>query len=159
GQTSRPIRTVAHVLQFCSHVRTSRPGGRTHPRGCDTRALCRHVPMGRTLMASERLARPRTRTEPMVAGIRISHPHRLIYPELDLSKLQLARYYDQIASWMVPHVRGRPLTLVHCPAGMSGPCQFMRHRKVWGPSALRRVRIREKTKIGEYLVADSIAAV
>jgi bifunctional non-homologous end joining protein LigD len=35
-------------------------------------------------------------------------------------------------------------------------CVFMKHAKVWGPSALRRVRIREKTKIGEYLIADSV---
>jgi bifunctional non-homologous end joining protein LigD len=51
------------------------------------------------------------------------------------------------------------LTLLHCPAGVAAPCRFLKHAKAWGPSALRRVRIREKTKIGEYLVADSIEAV
>jgi bifunctional non-homologous end joining protein LigD len=94
-----------------------------------------------------------------VAGVRISHPDRLIYPDLGFSKVQLARYYDDIAEWVMPHVRGRPLTLVHCPAGVSGPCTYLKHAKAWGPSALRRVRIQEKTKVGEYLVADSIAAV
>jgi bifunctional non-homologous end joining protein LigD len=94
-----------------------------------------------------------------VAGIRLSHPDRLIYPELHLSKLDLARYYEAIGDWIVPHVRGRPLTLVHCPQGVAGPCQFMKHAKVWGPAALRRIRIQEKTKVGEYLVADSPGAV
>jgi bifunctional non-homologous end joining protein LigD len=93
------------------------------------------------------------------AGIRISHPDRLIYPELQLSKLQLAQYYETIGKWILPHVQGRPLTLVHCPEGIAGACRYLRHAKAWGPSALRRVRIREKTKVGEYLVADSIAAV
>jgi DNA ligase D-like protein (predicted polymerase) len=96
---------------------------------------------------------------PVVAGIRISHPDRVIYPDLDISKLQLARYFERIGGWILPHVRGRPLTLVHCPAGLGGPCRFLRHAKVWGPDALRRVRIREKTKIGEYLVADTVSAV
>jgi bifunctional non-homologous end joining protein LigD len=96
---------------------------------------------------------------PIVAGIRISHPDRLIYPDLELSKLQLARYYDDIADWIVPHVHGRPLTLVHCPSGIAGPCMYMKHAKAWGPNALRRVRIQEKTKVGEYLVAESIGAV
>jgi bifunctional non-homologous end joining protein LigD len=96
---------------------------------------------------------------PVVAGIRISHPDRLIYPDLDLSKLQLARYYNDIADWILPHVHGRPLTLVHCPSGIAGPCMYMKHAKAWGPNALRRVRIQEKTKVGEYLVAESIAAV
>jgi bifunctional non-homologous end joining protein LigD len=94
----------------------------------------------------------------VVAGIRISHPGRLIYPDLRFSKLELAQYYEVIGEWILPHIQGRPLTLVHCPEGIAGPCSFLRHAKAWGPSALRRVRIREKTKIGEYLVADSIPA-
>ncbi len=94
-----------------------------------------------------------------VAGIRISHPDRLIYPDLGISKIQLARYYESIADWIVPHVAGRPLTLVHCPAGIAAPCSFLKHAKAWGPNALHRVRIQEKTKVGEYLVADSIEAV
>ncbi len=94
-----------------------------------------------------------------VAGVRISHPDRLIYPEQGLSKLQFARYFESVADWIVPHVKGRPLTLVHCPAGIAAPCMFMKHAKQWGPNALRRVKIQEKTKIGEYLVADNIEAV
>jgi len=96
---------------------------------------------------------------PIVAGIRISHPSRLIYPDLGFSKLDLVRYYEAIADWIVPHVRGRPLTLVHCPTGIAGRCLYLKHAKAWGPSALRRVRIQEKTKVGEYLVADSLSAV
>ena len=94
-----------------------------------------------------------------VAGVRISHPDRLIYPELGISKIELARYYESIADWIVPHVKGRPLTLVHCPAGIAAPCLYLKHAKQWGPTALRRVKIQEKTKIGEYLVADNIQAV
>ena len=92
--------------------------------------------------------------EPTVAGIRISHPERLIFPELGMRKIDLATLYGAIAKWVVPHVAGRPLTLVHCPQGLGGPCSYMRHTRVWGPAALRRVNIRERTKTGEYLVAD-----
>ena len=94
-----------------------------------------------------------------VVGVRISHPDRLIYPDLGISKIQLARYYEGIADWIVPHVAGRPLTLFHCPAGLAAPCIYLKHAKAWGPSALRRVKIQEKTKVGEYLVAASIEAV
>ena len=92
-------------------------------------------------------------------GVRISHPDRLIYPALGISKIALARYYERISDWILPHVAGRPLTLVHCPAGLAAPCRYLKHAKAWGPSALRRVHIQEKTKVGEYLVADSIEAV
>ena len=105
-------------------------------------------------------ARPRPgESSATVAGVRISHPDRVIYPDLEVSKIEFARYFERIADWIVPHVAGRPLTLVHCPAGIAAPCHYLKHAKAWGPSALRRVRIQEKTKIGEYLVADSIEAV
>ena len=94
-----------------------------------------------------------------VGGVRISHPDRPIYPDLGISKIQLARYFERIGDWILPHVVGRPLTLVHCPGGLTAPCNYLRHAKAWGPNALRRVRIQEKTKVGEYLVADSLEAV
>jgi len=115
----------------------------------------------RTSSSSGAITPPRTADlgASTVAGVRISHPDRLIYPDLGISKIQVARYYDEIADWIVPHVAGRPLTLLHCPAGLAAPCIYLKHAKAWGPSALRRVKIQEKTKVGEYLIADSIAAV
>jgi bifunctional non-homologous end joining protein LigD len=86
-----------------------------------------------------------------VRGIRISSPARVVFPELELTKLDLVRYYDTVAEAMFPHVKDRPLTLVHCPNGLQAPCNYMRHRRAWGPSVLKRVAIKEKTKIGEYL--------
>jgi bifunctional non-homologous end joining protein LigD len=103
-----------------------------------------------------------------VAGVGISHPDRVLFEAAGATKLDLARYYQSIADWIVPHVADRPLTLVRCPTGVrgnypgstkSGDCFFMKHSKVWAPPQLRRVRIKEKTKTGEYLIADSIGAV
>src|SRR4029079_18003870 len=74
-------------------------------------------------------ARPSGGDRPLVAGIGISHPDRVIYPQLGISKLDLARYFEQIAKWMVLHVEGRPLTLLHCPAGLAGACTFLKHAK------------------------------
>jgi bifunctional non-homologous end joining protein LigD len=91
--------------------------------------------------------------------VAISHPDRVLYPDLTLTKIDIARYYESIAGWVVPHVAGRPLTLVRCPEGLRGECFFMKHSKVWAPSALRRVRIKEKTKLGEYLIADDLSGV
>ena len=98
-----------------------------------------------------------------VAGVSISHPRRLIYADLELTKLDIARYYDAVADDMVPHVAGRPLTLLRCAqpiddAAEKGGCMMLRHGKAWGPPAIRRVRIRELRKTGEYLVADSRTA-
>jgi bifunctional non-homologous end joining protein LigD len=95
----------------------------------------------------------------IVLGVSISHPERVMYPQPRLTKLDVARYYEQVAPAMMPHVEGRPLTLVRCGAGITGDCIFMKHSKLWAPAELTRVRIQEKTKIGEYLVIQSPAGI
>jgi bifunctional non-homologous end joining protein LigD len=92
------------------------------------------------------------------AGVRITNPDRVVYPDLGLTKLDVARYYEAVADAMLPHLRGRPLTLVHCPSGLAGECRFLKHSRSWAPEVVRRVRIPEKTKVGEYLVVDTRAA-
>jgi bifunctional non-homologous end joining protein LigD len=86
--------------------------------------------------------------------VRISSPDRVMYPDLGVTKADVARYYEAVAAPILPHLRGRPLTLFHCPDGLAGECRFMKHSKLWAPAAVRRVRIPEKTKVGEYLVID-----
>jgi bifunctional non-homologous end joining protein LigD len=83
----------------------------------------------------------------------------VVYPDLGVTKLDVVRYYEAAGKWIVPHVTGRPLTLVHCPQGISAPCTYLKHSKLWGPDVIRRVRIREKTKTGDYMVADDLRAV
>jgi bifunctional non-homologous end joining protein LigD len=56
---------------------------------------------------------------------------------------------------MLPHVDGRPLTLVRCGQGILGDCIYMKHSKLWAFPALKRVKIPEKKKIGDYLVIES----
>src|SRR5687767_3330757 len=79
-----------------------------------------------------------------------------MFPGLALTKLDIARYYESVGPWMLPHLKGRPLTLVFCPTGVGDGCTYLRHTKVWGPKAIRRVKIQEKTKVGEYMVVDTL---
>lgn len=99
---------------------------------------------------------PAASGRPVVAEVAISHPDRVLYPAERLTKLDIAQYYERIGDEMLPHVEGRALTLVRCPDGLGGECFYMKHSKVWAPSQLRRVRIQEKTKVGEYLVIQSV---
>ncbi len=92
-------------------------------------------------------------------AVKLTHPERVLYPDLGLTKRDVATYYETVAEWIVPHVAGRPLTLVRCPSGVGESCVYMKHSRVWAPAGLRRVRIQEKTKLGEYLVADDLAGI
>src|SRR5262249_22217928 len=55
-----------------------------------------------------------------VAGVRITHPDRVLYAPLGITKLGLARFYESIADWILPHLRSRPTSLVRCPEGLAG---------------------------------------
>ncbi len=99
---------------------------------------------------------PKTGGEEVVAGVRLTHADRVLYPPQGITKRDLARLYESIADWILPHVKGRPLTLVRCPEGAEKGCFYMKHSGVWAPEALRRVKIQEKTKVGEYLVVDDL---
>jgi bifunctional non-homologous end joining protein LigD len=94
-----------------------------------------------------------------VLGIAITHPDRVMYDRPRTTKLHVAEYFGRVADAMLPHVAGRPLTLVRCGSGIGGDCIFMKHSKLWAPRELRRIRIQEKTKLGEYLVIESPEAI
>jgi bifunctional non-homologous end joining protein LigD len=76
-------------------------------------------------IAPKSVGMERAQTPP--ESIRITHPDRLIYPGLRFTKGDLARYYAEVAEWMLPHVANRPLTLVRCPDGAEAKCFYQRH--------------------------------
>ncbi len=99
-----------------------------------------------------------------VAGVRLTHPDRVLYPDQGLTKLDLARYYLSVADRLLPHLRGRPLSLVRCtshdPGGDAGECFYQKHLGPGFPKAIERVEIEEKEGgTGVYGVAGSAAAV
>ncbi len=61
------------------------------------------------------------------SSVKVSHPDRVIDPSTGLKKIDLVRYYESIADWMLPHVRGRPVSLVRAPTGITGELFFQKH--------------------------------
>src|SRR5262249_29126050 len=53
----------------------------------------------------------------VIAGVRLSHPDRVLYPEQGLTKRDLAEFYHRISDWVLPHIVERPLSLLRCPEG------------------------------------------
>ncbi|MEX2220756.1 MAG: DNA ligase D [Candidatus Rokuibacteriota bacterium] len=92
-----------------------------------------------------------------VAGVRLTHPDRVLYREQAITKLGLARYYEAVADWMVPHVADRPLSLVRCPEGDRGACFYQKHAGPGVPKQVKRVRIRESGgRSAVYLHVDDL---
>lgn len=62
-----------------------------------------------------------------VAGVTISNALRAIPGEAGLTKLDIVRYYEAVAAWLLPDLASRPLSLVRCPGGDFDRCFFRRH--------------------------------
>jgi bifunctional non-homologous end joining protein LigD len=83
-----------------------------------------------TIIASPKRAalmakQPAARAENVVAGVAISKPDKELWP--GITKLDLARYYEMAADRMLPHIKGRPISMVRLPDGLNGQRFFQRH--------------------------------
>jgi DNA ligase D-like protein (predicted polymerase) len=109
---------------------------------------------------------PTRATHVVIRGVTISTPGRVLYPTIGFTKRDLVELYADISTWILPHVQGRPLTMVRCEPGVSRPdalrteCQFLRHSSGWHrwvPKSVHRELIAEQQKRGEYLVIQSVS--
>ena len=79
---------------------------------------------------------------------------KVLYPELGLTKAALIGYLAVVSDWMLPHVGGRPLTLVRCPDGHDQACWFQKHYGQGIPSVVDRIDIPEGHEVGVYMTID-----
>jgi bifunctional non-homologous end joining protein LigD len=94
---------------------------------------------------------------PTVAGIPLTHPERVLYPEQGITKRDLALYYESIADWIMPHVEKRLLTLVRCPRGAGTQCFYQRHVKENLGDAVHSIAAAKSKAAAGYLYVDSLA--
>jgi bifunctional non-homologous end joining protein LigD len=77
--------------------------------------------------ASAAVAKGAAGGAPRSAGVKVSNPERVIDPSTGLRKLDLVRYYESVAERMLPHLKGRPVSLVRGPTGITGDLFFQKH--------------------------------
>ena len=94
----------------------------------------------------------------VVAGVRLSHPDKVLFPKQGLTKSDLATYYEAIAERMLPQISDRPLSLVRCPQGRDSKCFFQKHDQGGFPEALKTVAITEASgQAASYFFIDGLA--
>lgn len=94
--------------------------------------------------------------EPIIAGVKITHPDRVLHLGQGLTKLGLAQYYAEVAPWILPELIGRPLSLFRCPGDHKQGCFFQKHIKDGMSPALRQIPVPEKDGIATYIGIDDV---
>jgi len=90
-------------------------------------------------------------------GIKISNPERIIFPEDDLTKADLADYYAAVEPLIMIDAAKRPMTLIRCPQGRAKKCFFQKHDNGSFGADVKHIPIKEKDgHFEDYLYFDDI---
>jgi bifunctional non-homologous end joining protein LigD len=84
--------------------------------------------------------------------IKISNPERVVFPDSDVTKGELANYYRAVAPMMLVWAANRPISLVRCPQGRAKKCFFQKHDAgTFGPHVLHVPIEEKKGEIEDYI--------
>ncbi|GGZ34904.1 DNA ligase D [Asticcacaulis endophyticus] len=89
-----------------------------------------------------------------VGGVRISHPDRIVYPGTDITKADIAEYYLSVANHILPHIAGRPISMIRCPEGIGGDCFFQRHMGLAKMANVKDSGIKVKGRRESYIMIE-----
>ncbi len=73
-----------------------------------------------------------------VAKVQISHPEKIMYSGINVTKAEVAEYYNFISELMLPRIKDRPLSLKQYPGGIDKEGFFHKHAADFYPKYIKR---------------------
>jgi len=90
--------------------------------------------------------------------LKLTNLDKVLYPEANIIKAELIEYYAKLAVYMLPYIKGRPLSFVRYPDGIDKHKFFQKDRPSWTPEWIRSVLLSKAEGEKNYLIAEEDAA-
>ena len=90
--------------------------------------------------------------------VSISHPEKILFPDDGITKGELAAYYEMIAPVMLPHLRGRPITMERYHRGIKAEGFFQKDVVKGFPEWLKRVEVPKKDGTVHHPLANDTSS-
>lgn len=69
----------------------------------------------------------KNQNEIIIDDVKITHPNKILYPDSNISKIDIISYYESVIDLLLPHWVNRPLSVLRCPEGFKQQCFFQKH--------------------------------
>jgi len=84
----------------------------------------------------------------------ITHPDKVLFPDDGITKGDLAEYYEAVGPVMLPHLRGRPITMERFPAGIGKKGFWQKDVSKGFPEWLERVKVPKKDGVVHHPIVN-----
>ncbi len=87
-------------------------------------------------------------------SVKISNPHKLLWPQKGVTKIKYLEYLTELAPYMLPHLQNRVLTVIRYPDGVEGEKFYQKHCPAYAPDYIRTHRMEDI----DYIVCNDLAS-
>ncbi|MDX2275752.1 MAG: DNA ligase D [Hyphomonadaceae bacterium] len=92
-----------------------------------------------------------------VMGVSLSHPDKPLWPQPEITKLDLAHYFEAVGEHMLAHIKRRPCSIIRAPDGIDKELFFQRHPMKGASDLITQIKTRGEKEA--YIQFDSVEAI
>lgn len=86
----------------------------------------------------------------------ISHPDKILWPEDGITKGDVLDYYTEIADYILPHLKDRPIVMHRFPDGIDKEGFYQKEAPEFTPDWVNTVTVQHSNKKVHYILIDSL---
>lgn len=91
--------------------------------------------------------------------VKVTNLDKILYPNIEFSKAELIKLYIELATFSIPHIRNRPLTMIRFPDGIDGIKFYSKNRPNWSPKWIPDAEVSHENITTNYILANEKATI